>query len=131
MSTDPGTAREERLRAIANSTQFRGTTVGSDVHVLLSDLARLREALEIVEDQDGRVDVPALAAELAELRVEVSYLRSECMRLRGHRMSRPTFTETVAALVLHWPGFNGVCTGCGLASPCPTVEALGGGEVAG
>ena len=42
----------------------------------------LREALEIVGDQNGRVDVQATAAELRELRTEVSLLRSENQRLR-------------------------------------------------
>lgn len=95
MSPDP--EREERLRQMANSRKHRGTTAGSDVHVLLNHYARrgdeleqLREALEIVGDQDGLVDIPALAAELAELRTEVSHLRSENRRLREQRSERAT-----------------------------------------
>lgn len=43
---------------------------------------RLRMALEVLGDQDGRVDLPALADELRDLRIEVSNLRSENQRLR-------------------------------------------------
>jgi len=106
----PVTAEEQQAEAITNVLVDPGGAV--------AELNRLREALEVVEDENGEVDVLALADELRDLRIEVSYLRSEHMRVRDQRHT---------ALVLHWPGVNGVCTGCGAASPCPTVEALGGG----
>jgi hypothetical protein len=41
------------------------------------------EVVDILGDENGRIDLPALASELAELRMEVSTLRSKNRRLDG------------------------------------------------